>query len=54
MWDLQRRPSYWVSCAVPVNGWPGGWHEALVDEGDDPNGEGLTWDSRVAAAQTDQ
>ncbi len=28
---------YWITYAVPVNGWPGGWYEAaLSDESDDP------------------
>lgn len=41
----------WVSYAVPVNGWPGGWYTSpLGDEGDDPNDEDQDWLTRVRAA----
>jgi hypothetical protein len=42
----------WVSYAVPVNGWPGGWYaDVLADAGHDPNGEGIAWDARVASSR---
>lgn len=42
----------WVTYAVPVNGWPGGWYESpLGDEGEDPNDEGQGWETRVDAAR---
>lgn len=44
---------YWVSYAVPVNGWPGGWYERVLAlaEDEDPNGEGKTWLTRVEDAR---
>lgn len=46
----------WVSYAVPVNGWPGGWYEVQnllsVPEGEDPNDEGKSWLVRVDAARS--
>ncbi|WP_154402274.1 hypothetical protein [Ornithinimicrobium cavernae] len=44
---------FWVSYAVPVNGWPGGWYEQMLalGEGEDPNGEGKTWLATVEAAR---
>lgn len=42
---------YWVTYAVPVNGWPGGWYETVLgDDGDDPNSQGQDWTTRVQAA----
>jgi len=44
---------FWVSYAVPVNGWHGGWYDNVltVDEDEDPNEEGQTWSMRVRAAR---
>ncbi|MFC5179425.1 hypothetical protein [Nocardioides taihuensis] len=43
----------WVSYAVPINGWPGGWYqfgEVLHDLDGDPNDEAQGWVARVEAA----
>ena len=45
----------WITYAVPVNGWPGGWYDSVLsDEGDDPNDEDRGWTVRVAAARSDR
>lgn len=46
----------WVSYAVPINGWPGGWYKVqdvlIVPEDEDPNDEGKSWIARVEAARS--
>lgn len=45
----------WVSYAVPINGWAGGWYEVqellIVPEDEDPNDEGKSWITRVEGAR---
>ena len=53
-WNTRDRTlRFWVSYAVPVNGWHGGWYEHLlsVEEDEDPNGEDRSWLMRVDAAR---
>jgi hypothetical protein len=41
----------WVTYAVPVNGWPGGWYamdEVEADDGHARNDDGLTWHDLVS------
>jgi hypothetical protein len=56
-WNTHNRDGVlrcWVTYAVPVNGWPGGWYESVLgDVGDDPNDEGRDWMDRVSAAAVD-
>lgn len=55
-WDTRDRVlRAWVSYAVPINGWPGGWYKVQdvlsVPEDEDPNDEGKSWITRVEGAR---